>query len=226
VELPLGLVGNIADATLNVVFGDAPAIDASVSTFSGGESVPKGPNFDCQTQPMVPLTSDYDLLKQRIAGLTAQGATNLTEGIMWGWRALSPSEPFTEGRARTAGDNEKIMIFLTDGANTWQQLGNELGSTYSSFGYAVDGRLVDSGAGVLTVTNSMDEKTQAACTNAKADGITIYVIRLELQDTTTGSLLKQCATSEAHYFDVPDAARLNDTFQEIAQNIRRVRISS
>jgi hypothetical protein len=52
------------------------------------------------------------------------------------------------------------------------------------------------------------------------------VIRLELQDTSTGNLLKQCATSEAHYFDVPDAATLEDTFKAIAENIRRVRISS
>lgn len=226
VELPQGLVGGIVDATLDIVFGDAPAVDASVSTYWSGERIAKGPNFDCQTQPIVPLTNDYELLKQRIDALTAQGATNLTEGVMWGWRALSPGEPFAEGRPKAAGNNEKIMIFLTDGTNTWNQLGNDLGSTYSSFGYAVDGRLFNPGAGVVTVTNSMDEKTQAGCTNAKADGITVYVIRLELEDIKAGDLLKRCATSEAHYFDVPDAATLEDTFQEIAQNIRRVRISS
>jgi Flp pilus assembly protein TadG len=217
-----GQTGGLSEAT----FYDAPAIDTSNSTFWRGEALPKGPNHDCQAQPIVPLTSDFDLLKERIAALTAQGATNMMEGVMWGWRVLSPGEPFAEGRAKTVGDNEKVMIFLTDGANTWNQLGNDLGSTYSSFGYAVDRRLINPGAGVVTVTNSMDEKTQAGCTNAKADGITIYVIRLELQDTSTGNLLKRCATSEAHYFDVPDAATLEDTFKAIAENIRRVRISS
>jgi Flp pilus assembly protein TadG len=222
VEGLLGIVGSLSDA----LFLEAPAVDTSASTFWRGESIPKGPNHDCQAQPILPLTSDFELVKERIDGLTAQGATNMMEGVMWGWRVLSPGEPFAEGRAKSEGDNEKIMIFLTDGANTWNQLGNDLGSTYSSFGYAVDGRLVTPGAGVLTVTNSMDQKTETGCTNAKADGITIYVIRLELQDSSTGELLKRCATSEAHYFDVPDAKTLEDTFQTIAQNIRRVRISS
>ena len=133
--------GGRAGGLSSAVFYSAPAVDTSNSTFWRGEALPKGPNHDCQAQPIVPLTNDFNLIKGRIAALTAQGATNMMEGVMWGWRVLSPGEPFAEGRAKTAGDNEKVMIFLTDGANTWNQLGNDLGSTYSSFGYVVDRRL-------------------------------------------------------------------------------------
>ena len=38
---------------------------------------------------------------------------------MWGWRVLSPTAPFTEGRAYTANDNKKILVLMTDGENTY-----------------------------------------------------------------------------------------------------------
>ncbi|AZN71195.1 TadE/TadG family protein [Georhizobium profundi] len=220
------LIGGLLDTVTDVLFEEPPAVDDSRAVFWSGENWSKGPNLDCQAQPILPLTSDYDLIKERIDGLVAEGATNMLEGVTWGWRVLSPGEPFAEGRAKSVANNEKIMIFLTDGANTWNQLSNSLGSMYSSFGYAVDERLVSAGSGAVMVSNAMDTKTLAGCTNAKADGITIYVIRLELQDKSTGTLLSQCATSEAHYFDVPDAATLDETFGKIADSIRRVRISS
>ena len=41
--------------------------------------------------------------------------------MAWGWRVLSSGEPFTEGRADSEKGNDKVVIVLTDGANTYSQ---------------------------------------------------------------------------------------------------------
>lgn len=218
-----GLVGGLSDA----IFGTPPAVDTSASTFYSNLREPKGPNFDCVSEPIVPLTSDVEAIKNQIDSLVAKGSTNLLEGMMWGWRVLSPSEPFAQGRPKSDANNEKIIVFLTDGANSVTQLPwTELKSAYSSFGYRVDERLVDVQVSSGKLHDVLDEKTLGACTNAKADGIRIFTIRLELSDSDTGGLLKECASSEGDYFDVPDASQLQEAFDEIRAKIRKVRITS
>lgn len=218
-----GLVGGLSDA----IFGTPPAVDTSASTFYSNLREPKGPNFDCVSEPIVPLTNDVEAIKNQIDSLVAKGSTNLLEGMMWGWRVLSPSEPFAQGRPKSDANNEKIIVFLTDGANSVTQLPwTELKSAYSSFGYRVDERLVDVQVSSGKLHDVLDEKTLGACTNAKADGIRIFTIRLELSDSDTGGLLKECASSEGDYFDVPDASQLQEAFDEIRAKIRKVRITS
>lgn len=232
-----GLAGGVGRAAVGVLsdalFGNTPNIDDSASTFYSNMREPKGPNFDCVSEPILPLTDDYEEVKKRIDALVAKGSTNLLEGVAWGWRVLSEGEPFAQGRPKSDANNEKIMIFLTDGANTWTQMpkrwngpSNQLKSGYSSFGYLVDERLVEDASSASFITQTMDAKTETTCTNSKQDGITIYTIRLELKDTATGNMLKRCATSSKHYFDVPDASDLEKVFDEIANRIRQVRITS
>jgi hypothetical protein len=74
--------------------------------------------------------------------------------MAWGWRVVSSGEPFTQGRPETERGNDKVVIVLTDGANTyytpdsvsaykysgtyWSYGGNDLAgskSLYSSYGY-------------------------------------------------------------------------------------------
>ena len=47
------------------------------------------------------------------------GNTNVPEGMAWGWRTVSSNEPFTEGRPNSEKGNDKVVIVLTDGANTY-----------------------------------------------------------------------------------------------------------
>ncbi len=120
---------------------------------------PKGPGHGCDVQPITPMTNDYAGLKAKVDALQANGSTNITEGVAWGNRVLSPGQPFPEGSAPKAG-LEKIMIVLTDGSNSFGNVSNDLGSTYSSYGYLVDGRLGIT-AGGASATNNADEQTHA-----------------------------------------------------------------
>ncbi len=185
----------------------------------------KGPNKGCGMQPITPLSNDYADLKKKVNALKAEGTTNITEGVAWGLRVLSPGEPFTQGKPASPG-REKIMIVLTDGANVFGNTNNGLGSNYSSNGYLVDGRLGIASGGSSATNTLMNARTLAACTNAKLAGIEVYTIRLEEPDVATGTMLKECASAPDHYFDVPTRTQLDEAFAKIRERIVRIRISS
>jgi Flp pilus assembly protein TadG len=203
--------------------GRVISIDTGRSGFQGYN---KGPNFGCGSQPIVPLTNDYASLKAKVDALTAQGTTNITEGVAWGTRVLTPGEPFGQAQDRKKTGVEKIMIVLTDGSNVLGNNNTALRSSYSSYGYLVDGRLGVVSANASQSNVLMNDRTLAACTYAKEDGMTVYTIRLEEPDVKTGMMLEQCATSPAHFFDAPSRSQLDEVFQTIKDRIARVRIAS
>jgi Flp pilus assembly protein TadG len=186
-----------------------------------------GPGFGCVSQPITALSSDYAGLKTKVDALQAQGNTNIMEGVAWGMRVLSPGEPFSQGSDPKKTPNmNKIMIVLTDGSNVLGNASNILGSTYSSFGYLVDGRLGITAGGSSASNSAMNGRTLAACNNAKAQGMEVYTIRLEEPNVATGTMLKDCASAPENYFDVPSRSQLDDAFAKIKERIVRVRISS
>lgn len=218
----------IADAVAKARKWNKVAVDTSPSRFYSNEADPKGPNYGCEVAELKPLTTDTSSVKAMVNGLVANGSTNTLEGVMWGWRVLSSREPFTQGAPKTDKGVHKIMIFLTDGANSFGVLNaNKFGSGYTSYGYLVDGRL----NGVTTVSAAatraeIDAKTLSACANAKADDIEIYTIRLEEPDKATGDLLQKCASSPGHFYDAPTRAQLSTIFEGIQKDVMRVRLSS
>ncbi len=193
---------------------------------AGYQGYNKGPDFGCATQALTPLTNDYGLVRSRVKQLNAQGNTNIMEGVAWGHRVLTPGEPFAGASDPKKSSAEKIMVVLTDGANTLGNTNTPLGSHYSSFGYLADGRL-GMAAGSSSATNgAMNERTVAACKYAKDYGITVYTIRLEEPDVKTGTMLQQCASSPEHYFDAPSRSQLDDVFKAIRDRVVRLRLSS
>jgi Flp pilus assembly protein TadG len=211
------LVGGALKAVVGLLgLGGGIAIDSS-----GG----KGPGNGCTAQPITPLTNDYAKVRGNVKALAASGTTNIMEGVAWGTRVLTPGEPFGEGGKTGDLGLEKIMVVLTDGANVLGNNGTEVGSSYSSFGYAVDGRLANA-ASASGSNSSMNARTLAACQHAKSHGIIVYTIRLEEPDVKTGTMLQECATSPDHYFDAPSRTQLDEVFQKIKDRVVRLRLSS
>jgi len=218
---------NTDDAIAQVMKWKKPKTDFSPSSFYSNKKDPKGPGFGCEVEPLVPLTTDFKTIKKTVGNLEANGSTNMLEGVMWGWRVLSSREPFTDGASESDSSVEKIMIFLTDGQNSFGNLNNALGSGYTSMGYLVDGRLDGLTAASSGQTNkALDKKTLSACTNAKDDGIEIYTIRLEEPDMATGNLLSECASSKSHYFDAPSRSQLAPIFDAIKKGVVKLRLTS
>jgi hypothetical protein len=153
--------------------------------------------------------------------MAPNGGTNVPEGMAWGWRAVSGGEPFAQGRPNSERGNDKIVIVLTDGANTYYTP-SSLGfsdpagskSIYSSYGYLQPGyngsgvgRLflgTSSAVGQFDYSNSnytkaLNEQMATLCSNAKSGGIMVMTVALDLNSgTTSGSnaidALRKCSS--------------------------------
>lgn len=184
----------------------------------------KGPNFSCTTTAITPLTdvtveAGKKVIADAIDAMKPTGNTNVPEGTAWGWRVLSSNEPFTEGRGNAEKGNDKVVIVLTDGANTYGDLGRNDAdgaknkSTYAAYGYAGQkfasseptGRLYK-GTNVSKTTfdqptyqAALDQHMRAVCTNAKNANILVMTVALDLNKDKTDEAkaiaeLKSCAS--------------------------------
>lgn len=119
----------------------------------------EGPNESCTTDAITALTGNETNLHAAIDRMSPTGNTNVPEGMAWGWRTVSSKAPFTEGVSETRKDIDKVVIVLTDGANTYgditqQNAGDVSGtqSTYAAWGYS--GYAGNAGTnGIATVSN-------------------------------------------------------------------------
>lgn len=146
--------------------------------------------------PIRPLTSDWTALTSTINAMTPVGYTNVTIGAAWGMASLSPVAPLPEAATSNTPRLTKYMILLTDGDNTQNRFG--------------DGQ------------NTMDQRTEAACTSAKAYGIKIYSIRVI---DGNRNLLRGCASDTGMYYEVSSASQLAPIFQQIAREISQIRLT-
>ncbi len=184
-----------------------------------------GPNYMCDSQSILPLNSDLGEIESTLSAMTAKGSTNIAEGVMWGWRVLSPGEPFAEGRSYDTPKNEKIMVVMTDGANTYSAYSNHNKSWYAAHGYGSSGRLGTTYSSSAYVSR-MNQKTTAACTSAKAAGVKIYTIAFRLEsDPTTLALLQSCASEASMAFRAADGASLITVFEQIGGQISKLRVA-
>jgi Flp pilus assembly protein TadG len=222
-----------------------------------------GPNFSCTTTPITPLqdvtsAAGKKVVTDAIDLMQPTGNTNVPEGTTWGWRVVSSGKPFTQGRPDSEKGNDKVVIVLTDGANTYGDLssgdpaGNE--STYAAYGYAGKKYASTDTTRLFTGTSSavvkseykasnyqaaLDEQMQKLCTNAKAAGVLMMTVSLDLDETNTSekkaiAALKACA-SDSRFRKNPDGtpaklfwnatgANLAAKFKEIADELSNLRI--
>jgi Flp pilus assembly protein TadG len=72
-------------------------------------------------------------------------------------------------------------------------------------------------------TSTKNNRTKNICDAAKAQGIIVYTIGFEAPSGGR-AVLKDCASSDAHYFDV-DGLEISDAFASIATSIRQLRLT-
>jgi len=184
-----------------------------------------GPNMDCPDTALLPLTNTKQNILNTINSMVAGGATNIHMGAVWGFRALSPSEPFTEGRPYDQA-TAKVMILMTDGANTMYAANNMNGAYYySAYGFPYNRRIGAPGWSSAQLITEMNKRTLEACSNAKTAGITIYTIGLNPPNSTTRNMLKSCASSDANAFFPKQPSELNSVFTAIANQLSALRLS-
>jgi Flp pilus assembly protein TadG len=198
-----------------------------------------GPNYSCTTSPITPLTdvtieAGVTSIKAAIDRMAPNGATNVPEGMAWGWRAVSSGTPFTQGRPDTERGNDKVVIVLTDGENTYYTPGSlgygdpaDSKSIYSSHGYlkpgyngSTVGRLFSGTSAAIgqfdysnaNYTAAMNEHLATLCNNAKAANILVMTVSLDLSTLVAGenkaiTALKNCASNSRFRKDPDDPTK-------------------
>ncbi|CCV13043.1 conserved hypothetical protein [Mesorhizobium sp. STM 4661] len=194
-----------------------------------------GPSSSCTTNPITPLKDVSQLAEKQeiedaIDAMAPNGNTNVPEGLAWGWRTVSSNEPFTDGRPNNERGNDKVVIVLTDGANTYSAVsdGNYANnrSTYAAYGYT---GLTYPGAGSVTrlfmntsddvdkttytsgnYTAALDEQMQTLCANAKNSNILVMTVALDLSatdDKNALDALKKCSSDSRFRKDATDPTK-------------------
>ena len=157
-------------------------------------------------------------LSTYINGLTANGQTYHDIGMLWGARFISPRGLFAADNS-TAPNGDAIsrhIVFMTDGV--------QVNSTenYSIHGVEWWDRRITGDGNQTEEFNRRAARLQAICRAARQENITVWVVAF---GTTLTQNLIDCA-SPGRAFQANDAQTLNDRFQEIAQKIAALRLTS
>ena len=214
---------------------------------SAASRVNGGPNSYCPPE-ITPLTNDKSTITSFANNLRdAYGATLSNLGLVWGWRVVSPGEPFTEGGEY--GDRHKIVIFMTDGdANMgWggQSYLNSAtgGNSYNPYGYVLPAGSSDNSrlTGAIGLSSSqfsswnrdfLNAKTTRICQSMKDEGIEIFTMIFDqtgdsisdeteavYQDCASGVEDYQLFAGSAHYYRAENGTELTEAFSDIAESI-------
>jgi len=184
----------------------------------------RGHDMNCPPRPITPLTSTKGTAISAINALKPKGSTVIPAGLLWGWRVLSPTAPFTEGVPYDDEKWIKAIVLLTDGQNSvGGGRSNHNKSYYNAFGYAAKGHLGNKNG--RNAEKELNSKTQTVCNNIKAEGVVIYTIGFKVNDTTTKNLLRNCATEPDMYYNSPSNSQLASIFKDIAQGLSELRVA-
>jgi Flp pilus assembly protein TadG len=200
--------------------------------------VTKGPNKACP-EPIVALTGNKGQLISSINALEHKfgGGTIVSEGVMWGWRVLSPGQPFAQGKPY--GKARKVLVLMSDGKNEMNEAdidGNVIYGDYTAYGYlgqyetrlamGVEG--VNQGARVQTFAEAsayLDERTALACANAKAAGVKIITILFRDQSPAARNAMRACASAPEYALVAADGDALERIFEELGSMIHNLRLT-
>ena len=183
---------------------------------SGSYGQRKGPNKDCP-RPVLPLTNVKASVENKIDSMASRGITHINFGLVWGWRTLSNTEPFTTATEYDDDEFEKAIVLMTDGEN---YIGS---SSYGAYGRIADGNLGTTWSSSTAIAQ-LNLRTTAVCNAVKAQGIIVYTITFQVSSSTVRNLMRDCATDTSNYFDSPDAATLEASFREIGRELSNLRI--
>jgi hypothetical protein len=118
---------------------------------------------------------------------------------------LTTGAPYSTGSLPSG--TTKVLILFSDGLNTqdrWYGDGGTEGTTEDGY---------------------IDTRENAACTAAKADGVTIYAIFLHIGSNGSSTALSNCASSASKYYDLTASSQVKTAFSDIAQKITNLRVS-
>ena len=142
------------------------------------------------------------------------GGTYHNVGMLWGLRFISRTGYFSSDNPTERDEipvNQHI-VFMTDGMLDTGDL------LYSAHGIE---RYQKRTQGSGSLDDKHIARFNAACDLAKAMGITVWVIALDVADTAD---VEPCATSADHFY-TSDGSDLEEVFERIGRGIGNLRLT-
>jgi Flp pilus assembly protein TadG len=160
----------------------------------------------CPTK-LLPLTeSDKQTIKDTIKAMTAQGGTNQTVGLQWGWLSLLQQAPLNAPAEDPNNVYQKVIILFSDGQNTvnrWDGNGT-MGTSAAE-------------------RKKIDDRMTLLCAEAKKTA-TIYTVQLD-DGTGVSPVLPTCASGAQNFFMLTDPSEIDGAFSQISTSISKLRVS-
>jgi hypothetical protein len=150
-------------------------------------------------QAVMGLSYDWTSMKSLVNNMTPAGNTNQAIGLQVGWMSLTGGGPFTAPAEDPNYTYSHVIILLTDGLNTQDRW--------------------------YTSQTSIDARQALTCANAKAAGITLYMIQVNTDGSPTSTLLQNCATDSSKFFLLTSSSQIVTTFAQIGTNLSKLRIA-
>jgi Flp pilus assembly protein TadG len=163
-------------------------------------------NDNCPAATITILGYNWTSLASQITAMQAAGSTNQAIGVAHGWQALTPGNPY--GTPAVPASTTRYIILLSDGLNTQDRwYGN--GMTEST-----------------TLDGNIDSREEKTCDAAKADGVVIYALYVNINGSDGDSApLQYCASDSSKYFVLTSSSQIATDFATIAQQITNLRVS-
>jgi hypothetical protein len=169
-----------------------------------------------------------------INAMTAAGNTLIAEGLAWGMRVVSPTEPFTQvqGTASIPASTispyndvrwQKTVVLMTDGDNELNAGTNSLnGTVYSAYGRGKEPTAsgynrfgTTSNSAIMT---TLDDALIDVCNRIKANNVELYVTSFgNGVSSSTQARLQACATDADNYQHATSSADLQAFFNHIGE---------
>ena len=160
---------------------------------------------NCLGTTVTALGYDWTALTNKINAMSPNSATNQGIGMAHGWQTLTDSTPYSPGAL--PANTSRYIIILSDGLNTKNRWWGNGSSTGTSD------------------TDLIDDRMDKVCAAAKADGVTVYSIFLNISNQGNSAALQNCASDSTKYFALTTTSAVVTTFQQIGQSITNVRVS-
>ena len=203
--------------------------------FTNSWGIKIGPNFMCNAVKMLRLSTDRTAVSSKVAELKALGDTTMFEGVAWGWRTLSPEQPFRDGRAYpvTAADKQEFQkVSSCSPTATTTGLGSTIRTSRSTpDGLHTNDRLRPASRKSPWPTRRSIPRP-AGLRECKGEGRADHVVGIMLPDKPLPAawqdVLSNCASvveGKQQLFISTNGDQLVATFKGIAQSILRIHVS-
>lgn len=167
-------------------------------------------NSPCPDSKITPMRHDKAGIVAALEELSAGGATNMAQGLVWAWRVLMPGAPFIEAEPVSDPPPYRAIVILSDGA----QVGTAGDAYKGVFGTNSSAR------------DEMDDRLRLIAAAIKAQGINIYAIQFANGSSELQDLMEEIATepNSPYYHYAPDGDALEDIFELIGHEVAKLRI--